>query len=64
MDLDEDIPGLLVGNTTAEEREIITTWVREALAPLKPSKETRWGSGAARLEYETLVAALAKVVES
>lgn len=60
MDLDEDVPGLLIGNTTAEERHIITTWVREAIAPLKPSKETRWGSGAARLEYETLIAGLAK----
>src|SRR6266581_4414596 len=31
MDLDEDIPGLLLGNTTAEERRVIASWVREAL---------------------------------
>jgi hypothetical protein len=60
MDLDENIPGLLVGNTTAEEREIITAWVRGALVPLKDTKETRWGVGSNRLEYETLIAALAK----
>jgi hypothetical protein len=60
MDLDEDIPGLLVGNTTAEEREIITTWVRDAIAPLKGVKETRWGVGSNRLEYETLITRLAK----
>ena len=60
MDLDEDIPGLLVGNTTAEEREIIRTWVRDALAPLKETKETPWGVGSNRLEYETLIAALTK----
>ncbi|EFH89191.1 hypothetical protein [Ktedonobacter racemifer] len=60
MDLDEDIPALLIGNTTAEEREIITTWVRDVLAPIKPTRESRWGSGASRLSYETLIAGLAK----
>jgi len=60
MDLDEDIPALLIGNTTAEEREIITTWVRDALAPIKPTRETRWGSGASHRSYETLIARLAK----
>jgi len=60
MDLDEDIPALLIGNTTVEEREIITTWVRDALAPIKPTRETRWGSGANCLAYETLIAKLAK----
>jgi hypothetical protein len=59
-DLDEDIPGLLVGNTTPEEREIITTWVREALASLKVTRETGWGVGSNRREYETLIARLAK----
>jgi hypothetical protein len=38
MDLDENIPVLLIGNTTAQEREIITTWVRDALAPIKPTR--------------------------
>lgn len=32
MDLDEDIAGLLVGNTTPEERRIIADWVRDALS--------------------------------
>lgn len=31
MDLDEDIPGLLVGNTTPGERRVIASWVRDAL---------------------------------
>ncbi|MGZ6278880.1 MAG: hypothetical protein ACXWPP_09495 [Ktedonobacteraceae bacterium] len=31
MDLDEDIPGLLVGNSTPEERKVIAGWVRDAL---------------------------------
>jgi hypothetical protein len=26
MDLDDDIPGLLVSNTTPEERQIIASW--------------------------------------
>ncbi len=60
MDLDEDIPALLIGNTTAEEQEIITTWVRDVLVSIKPTRETRWGSGTSRLTYETLIAKLAK----
>lgn len=32
MDLDEDIPGLLVANANAEERQQIAEWVREAQA--------------------------------
>jgi hypothetical protein len=59
-DLDEDIPGLLVGNTTPEERQVITIWVREALASLKDIRETGWGLGSNRREYETLIARLAK----
>jgi hypothetical protein len=31
MDLDEDIPGLLVGNTTQGERRVIASWARDAL---------------------------------
>lgn len=31
MDLDEDIPGLLVGNSTPEERQIIAGWVQDTL---------------------------------
>lgn len=37
MDLDEDIPGLLVGNTTPEERQVIAGWVRDALSQTKGS---------------------------
>jgi len=58
MDLDEDIPGLLVGNTTAEEREIITTWVQEALESIK--KGDRWDSGSISGAYKSLVARLAR----
>jgi hypothetical protein len=57
MDLDEDIPGLLVGNTTAEERKIITGWVQDALAAIKESK---WGSESSRQDYGTLLGALAR----
>jgi len=35
MDLDEDIPGLLVGNSTPEERKVIAGWVRDALQQTK-----------------------------
>ena len=59
-DLDEDIPGLLVGNTTPEERQVITTWVREAIASLKDTREAGWGLGSNRREYEALIARLAK----
>lgn len=37
MDLDEDIPSLLVENTTPQEREAITGWIQDALSV---SKET------------------------
>jgi len=60
MDLDEDIPALLIGNTTTEERQIITQWVRDALASIEQTRETRWGSGSSCLKYETLIATLAK----
>ncbi|HVB25801.1 MAG TPA: hypothetical protein VNG51_27940 [Ktedonobacteraceae bacterium] len=50
MDLDEDIPGLLVGNATSEEREIIAGWVRDAL-----THKAAWDN---RKQYEALLAAL------
>ena len=50
MDLDEDIPGLLVGNTTAEERGIIAGWVHDAL-----THKAAWDSSE---RYEVLLAAL------
>lgn len=34
LDLGEDIPDLLVGNTTSKERQILAGWVRDALARL------------------------------
>ncbi len=39
MDLDDDIPGLLVSNTTPEERRIITSWVQDALKHKAASTE-------------------------
>jgi hypothetical protein len=50
MDLDEDIAGLLVGNTSPEERQVIAGWVQVALK----QKET-WSNGE---RYEILLAAL------
>lgn len=50
MDLDEDIPGLLVGNTTPEERQTIADWTRDAL-----THKTAWSSSEG---YEALLAAL------
>ena len=35
MDLDEDIAGLLVGNTSPEERQVIAGWVQDALKQKK-----------------------------
>jgi len=31
MDLDEDIPGLRIADTTPEERQVTTGWVQDAL---------------------------------
>lgn len=50
MDLDEDIPGLLVGNTTAEERGTIAGWVHDAL-----THKAAWDSSK---QYEALLVAL------
>ncbi len=52
MDLDDDIPGLLVGNTTPEERQIIAGWVQDALTHM-----TGWNSSQ---RYERLLAAFEK----
>src|SRR6266567_8601685 len=41
MDLDEDIPGLLIGNTTPEERQVIAGWVRDALSKSKASSNSQ-----------------------
>ena len=50
MDLDEDIAGLLVGNTLPEERQVIAGWVQNAL-----KQKATWSSGE---RYEILLAAL------
>ena len=50
MDLDEDIPGLLVGNTTPGERRVIASWTRDAL-----THKAAWSSSE---RYEALLAAL------
>ncbi len=50
MDLDEDIPGLLVSNTMPGERQIIAGWVRDAL-----THNAVWSSSE---RYEALLAAL------
>jgi hypothetical protein len=50
MDLDEDIPGLLVGNTTPGERRVIASWARDAL-----THKAAWSSGE---RYEALLATL------
>lgn len=50
MDLDEDIAGLLVGNTSPEERQVIAGWVQDAL-----THKAAWSSGE---KYKALLAAL------
>ena len=50
MDLDEDIAGLLVGNTSPEERQVIAGWAQDAL-----EQKATWSSGE---RYEILLAAL------
>ena len=55
MDLDEDIPGLLVGNTSPEERQVIASWVQDAL-----KQKATWSNGE---RYEILLAALERANE-
>jgi hypothetical protein len=55
MDLDEDIPGLLVDNTTTQEREIIAGWIRDALSASRETKGT-----STRQHYAILLAKLVK----
>ena len=50
MDLDEYIPGLLVGNTTPGERRVIASWARDAL-----THKVAWSSSQ---RYQALLAAL------
>ena len=57
MDLDEDIPGLLVGNTTLEEHQVIASWLRDALSQTK----AEGSAGYSRQRYEAFLAALEQV---
>ena len=57
MDLDEDIPGLLIGNTTPKERQVIAGWVRDAIQQTK----AEGSAGYSRQRYETFLATLAQV---
>jgi hypothetical protein len=50
MDLHEDVAGLLVGNTSPEERQVIAGWVQDAL-----KQKATWSNGE---RYEILLAAL------
>lgn len=60
-DLDEDIPGLLVENSTMQERAVIAEWVRKAMSDLK---EPKWGVNSARSHYETFLAKLVSTYRS
>jgi hypothetical protein len=55
MDLDEDIPGLLVGNTTPGERRVLASWARDAL-----THKAAWSSSQ---QYEALLAVLERTNE-
>lgn len=57
MDLDEDIPGLLIGNTTPEERQVIAGWLRDAL----PQTKAEGSAGYSRQRYKAFLAALEQV---
>jgi hypothetical protein len=57
MDLDEDIPSLLIGNTAPEERQVIAGWVRDTLAEAKGAK---WSSTSRQQRYSTFILALEK----
>ena len=57
MDLDEDIPGLLVGNTTPEERQVIAGWLHHALSQIK----AEGSAGDSRKRYEAFLATLEQI---
>ena len=57
MDLDEDIPGLLIGNTTLDERQVIAGWLHDALSQTK----AEGSAGYSRQRYEAFLAALKQV---
>jgi hypothetical protein len=55
MDLDEDISGLLIGDSTPEERQVIAGWVCDALTEAKGAK---WSSSSRQQRYSTFLLAL------
>jgi hypothetical protein len=57
MDLDEDIAGLLIGNTTPEERKVIAGWLRDALHQTKAEGSAEYS----RQRYEAFLATLEQV---
>src|SRR5205085_8249688 len=57
MDLDEDIPGLLIGNTTFQERQAIAGWLRDALSQTKAGGD----AGYSRQRYGAFLVALEQV---
>ena len=57
MDLDEDIPGLLIGNTTSQERQAIAGWLRDALSQTKAGDD----AGYSRQRYGAFLVALEQV---
>src|SRR5947209_3429748 len=57
MDLDEDIPGLLKGNTTLQERQVIAGWLRDAL----PQTKAEGSAGDSRQRYKAFLAALERI---
>jgi hypothetical protein len=57
MDLDEDIPGLLIGNTTPKERQVIAGWVHGAV----PQTKAEGSAGYSRQRYEAFLTALEQV---
>jgi len=60
MDLDEDIAGLLVGNTSPQERPVIAGWVLDAISQTK----AEGSAGYSRQRYEAFLAALEQVDRS
>jgi hypothetical protein len=55
MDLDEDIPGLLLGNTTPGERQVIAGWVQDAL-----THKAAWSSGE---KYKALLEVVERTIK-
>lgn len=49
LDIGEDIPDLLVGNATREERQVLAGWVHDELVPLASN------TGSAKKEYDQLL---------